>query len=145
MHPVRLKRVKCCSLLPCRLCHVVVGTPGRLLALLQGGALTPASLHMLVLDEADALLGESFYHDVTSIYDHMPRKKQVHVCLHALWTKLWVVYTTVSAKPQACTRVYMHMPCTLHCRYMHVSGARTCAHRHVHLPVIRTIATPCCR
>lgn len=61
----------------CSLCHVVVGTPGRLLALLQSDVLTPGSLHMLVLDEADALLGDSFYSDVTTIYDFMPRKKQV--------------------------------------------------------------------
>lgn len=63
--------------LPCRLVHIVVGTPGRLSALLQGGLLKPGALHMFVLDEADALLGDSFYQDVTWIYDQLPRKKQV--------------------------------------------------------------------
>lgn len=34
---------------------------------------------MFVLDEADTLLGESFYSDVTWIYDQLPKRKQVRL------------------------------------------------------------------
>lgn len=41
-------------------CHVVVGTPGRLLSLLREGILPPKSaLKLLVLDEVDQLMGVS--------------------------------------------------------------------------------------
>lgn len=32
---------------------------------------------MFVLDEADALLGDALYGEVTAIYDHLPKRKQV--------------------------------------------------------------------
>ncbi|EFJ49376.1 hypothetical protein VOLCADRAFT_59362 [Volvox carteri f. nagariensis] len=60
-----------------RLCHVAVGTPGRVGALLQAERLVTKSLALLVLDEADSLLGDSFYEDVTWIYDQLPKRKQV--------------------------------------------------------------------
>jgi len=41
----------------CRVCHIAVGTPGRICALLQGGFLTTSKLRIYVLDEADQLLG----------------------------------------------------------------------------------------
>ena len=45
------------SALVCRACHVAVGTTGRLLSLVQRGSLRTSALRMLVLDEADKLLG----------------------------------------------------------------------------------------
>ncbi|MEW5310630.1 MAG: hypothetical protein WDW38_002409 [Sanguina aurantia] len=60
-----------------RLVHIAVGTPGRVCALVTSGALTVDSLTLLVLDEADALLSDSFYPDVTWLYDQLPRRKQV--------------------------------------------------------------------
>lgn len=65
-----------CILNVCRLVHIAVGTPGRVCALVTSGALTLDSLSMFVLDEADALLSDSFYSDVTWLYDQLPRKKQ---------------------------------------------------------------------
>jgi superfamily II DNA/RNA helicase len=41
----------------CRACHVVVGTTGRILSLIQRGTLHTSSVRILVLDEADKLLG----------------------------------------------------------------------------------------
>ena len=41
-----------------------MGTPGRLCALLEMGSLPPSSLRLLVLDEADQLLTESFNDDI---------------------------------------------------------------------------------
>ena len=56
---------------------MAVGTPGRLCSLLQTGALPPRSISTLVLDEADTLLSEAFYSDVTWVYDQLPKRKQV--------------------------------------------------------------------
>jgi hypothetical protein len=41
----------------CRACHVVVGTTGRILSLIQRGMLRTSAVRILVLDEADKLLG----------------------------------------------------------------------------------------
>ena len=69
-----------CSLPPLlwlRLVHICVGTPGRLCALLQAGSLPSKSVSTLVLDEADTLLSDAFYSDVTWVYDQLPKRKQV--------------------------------------------------------------------
>jgi len=58
-----------------------VGTPGRLCQLMQAGSLRTDDITMFVLDEADALLGDSLYADVTWIYDLLPRRKQVSTFL----------------------------------------------------------------
>lgn len=42
---------------PSRACHVAVGTTGRILSLIQQGVLHTGAVRMLVLDEADKLLG----------------------------------------------------------------------------------------
>ncbi len=55
-----------------------MGTPGRLLSLLQRGSLPTSRLALLVLDEADKLLGsESFRGDVGAILACLPQRKQV--------------------------------------------------------------------
>ena len=62
-----------------RLVHICVGTPGRMCALLQAGSLPSKSVSTLVLDEADSLLSDAFYSDVTWVYDQLPKRKQVGV------------------------------------------------------------------
>jgi hypothetical protein len=70
----------------CSACHAVVGTPGRLLSLLQRGALPASRIALLVLDEADKLLGsESFQEDVGAILGCLPERKQVHFGRWACW------------------------------------------------------------
>eukprot|EP00892_Ulva_mutabilis_P006146 jgi/Ulvmu1/3903/UM018_0125.1 len=56
---------------------VVVGTPGRLLALLHSRDLIIASVTAFVMDEADRLLGASMYDALAEIYEELPHKKQV--------------------------------------------------------------------
>ena len=56
--------------------HIVVGTPGRLLAHLQRGTLSLEHLHTLVLDEADRMLDMGFYDDIAAIIDYAPTKRQ---------------------------------------------------------------------
>lgn len=68
----------CCAVRCCSACHVAVGTPGRLATLMQRGALPGSRIRLLVLDEADKLLGsESFVDDMETILGALPEKKQV--------------------------------------------------------------------
>lgn len=61
---------------PCRPCHVAVGTPGRLCALVESGALPTRGVRLLVLDEADGLWADSFRRDVQWLAGALPRQKQ---------------------------------------------------------------------
>jgi ATP-dependent RNA helicase DeaD len=56
--------------------QVVVGTPGRVMDHLRRGTLKPASIHSLVLDEADEMLRMGFLDDVEWILDQLTGRKQ---------------------------------------------------------------------
>ncbi|MET0983958.1 MAG: ATP-dependent RNA helicase DbpA, partial [Steroidobacteraceae bacterium] len=56
--------------------HVVVGTPGRILELIQKEALPLESLKVLVLDEADRMLDMGFADDLHSIIERTPQRRQ---------------------------------------------------------------------
>ncbi len=45
---------------------MAVGTPGRVCRLLEIGALVPRNINLLVLDEADHLMSDSFIGDIRS-------------------------------------------------------------------------------
>lgn len=47
--------------------HIIVGTPGRLMKMLEKGVLNPTSITSLVLDEADRLLEMGFIEDIYKI------------------------------------------------------------------------------
>ncbi|MFT3738743.1 MAG: DEAD/DEAH box helicase [Breznakibacter sp.] len=55
---------------------VLVGTPGRLLDLILNGALRTRNVKRLVIDEVDEMLDLGFRHQLTSIFDLMPAKRQ---------------------------------------------------------------------
>ena len=48
-------------------CHVLVATPGRLLDLMNQGAVQLSDLEVLILDEADQMLDMGFIHDLRKI------------------------------------------------------------------------------
>ena len=56
--------------------HVVVGTPGRILDLLQQEALPLANVRVLVLDEADRMLDMGFTDDITAIAARTPPERR---------------------------------------------------------------------
>jgi len=56
--------------------QVVVGTPGRVLDLLQRGALRLDAIRLLVLDEADEMLDRGFAPDVERILGRAPASRQ---------------------------------------------------------------------
>ncbi|WOL19597.1 DEAD-box ATP-dependent RNA helicase 9-like [Canna indica] len=55
---------------------VVVGTPGRIIDLLNRGTLNLSEIQFVVLDEADQMLNVGFADDVERILDKMPPKHQ---------------------------------------------------------------------
>lgn len=58
----------------------VVGTPGRVLHLIKNDILNTSKIRLLVLDEADKLLTESFRSDLEKIIKSLPSKKQIIAC-----------------------------------------------------------------
>jgi ATP-dependent RNA helicase RhlE len=55
---------------------VLVATPGRLLDLMNQGAVKFAQLEFLVLDEADRMLDMGFIHDIKKIIKALPKNRQ---------------------------------------------------------------------
>jgi ATP-independent RNA helicase DbpA len=56
--------------------HVIVGTPGRVLKLLQLDALDLSHCKMSVLDEADQMVDMGFIEDIETIFGYLPSPKQ---------------------------------------------------------------------
>ena len=56
--------------------HIVVGTPGRVMDLLDRGALDITNLQTLVLDEADRMLDMGFYADIERVAEECPAERQ---------------------------------------------------------------------
>lgn len=59
--------------------RVVVGTPGRLLDHMKGGALDCGSITQLVLDEADQMLDMGFRDELEAILEGMPTERRTHL------------------------------------------------------------------
>lgn len=55
---------------------VVVGTPGRIIDLLNRGSLNLSEIQFIVLDEADQMLNVGFDEDVEMILEKIPQKHQ---------------------------------------------------------------------
>ncbi|XP_010551750.1 PREDICTED: DEAD-box ATP-dependent RNA helicase 3, chloroplastic-like [Tarenaya hassleriana] len=55
---------------------VVVGTPGRIIDLIEGKSLKLGEVEYLVLDEADQMLAVGFEEDVECILENLPSKRQ---------------------------------------------------------------------
>jgi ATP-independent RNA helicase DbpA len=56
--------------------HIVVGTPGRVMDLLERGALDLSALNTLVLDEADRMLDMGFHADIETVVRQCPAERQ---------------------------------------------------------------------
>ncbi|MDX2245226.1 MAG: DEAD/DEAH box helicase [Bacteroidia bacterium] len=57
-------------------CQIVVGTPGRVLDLIERGALDISAISYLVLDEADEMLNMGFQKDLDAILSTSPAERQ---------------------------------------------------------------------
>ena len=56
--------------------HIVVGTPGRIMDLLERGSLKLDALNTLVLDEADRMLDMGFFDDMATVIKQCPAQRQ---------------------------------------------------------------------
>ncbi len=59
--------------------RIVVGTPGRILDHMQGGALDVTQIQQLVLDEADQMLDLGFRDELEGILKGMPEGRRTHL------------------------------------------------------------------
>ncbi|CAD5226157.1 unnamed protein product [Bursaphelenchus okinawaensis] len=72
--------------------HIVVGTPGRLLALVNSKALDLSNVKYFILDECDKMIGdEDMRRDVQQIFRQTPTEKQVMMFSATLPKELRVV------------------------------------------------------
>jgi ATP-independent RNA helicase DbpA len=56
--------------------HIVVGTPGRVMDLLERTYLSLEGLNTLVLDEADRMLDMGFFDDIATVVKQVPKERQ---------------------------------------------------------------------
>lgn len=80
-------------------CHIVVGTPGRIIDHLGRGTLKLDGLRFVVLDEADRMLDIGFRPDIERILRRCPRERQT-----------FLLSATLSEPVQRLARRYMHEP-----------------------------------
>lgn len=62
-------------------CHVVVGTPGRLMALLESKKLNTDKVKLFVLDEADKMMSSTFRPQVQYIFSKLKQSRQLFQCV----------------------------------------------------------------
>lgn len=82
--------------------QIVIGTPGRILDLINRGDLHLESVRFLVLDEADEMLDRGFAPDVERILGHTPRERQT--ALFSATVPAWVAQTATK---------HLHQPMTV--------------------------------
>lgn len=56
--------------------EIIVATPGRLIALLQGKKIDLSSMEHLILDEADRMMDMGFSDDILTIINYLPKERQ---------------------------------------------------------------------
>ena len=80
-------------------CHIVVGTPGRVIDLIERGVLKLQNVRRVVLDEADEMLNMGFIEDLDTILDKTPKEKQT-----------WLFSATMPAEISRIAQKYMINP-----------------------------------
>ncbi len=76
--------------------HIVVATPGRLLDLIEQGAVDISNVHTLVLDEADEMLSMGFKQDLNQILKYNRKKRNT-----------WLFSATMPPEIQRIIKTYM--------------------------------------
>lgn len=79
--------------------HIVVATPGRLLDIIERGAINFEKVRYAVLDEADEMLNMGFQEDINSILSNTPEEKTT-----------WLFSATMPAEVRRIAQKYMDDP-----------------------------------
>lgn len=79
--------------------HVVVGTPGRVMDMINRGALRTSSVRMFVLDEADEMLSRGFKDQIYEVFQTMPPSVQIFLLSATLPTEVYDVTTKFMRDP----------------------------------------------
>lgn len=58
-------------------CKAIVGTPGRILHLIVNNCVCLQNIQTLVLDEADKLVTDNFYHDINTLLNALSKTRQI--------------------------------------------------------------------
>lgn len=80
-------------------CHIVVGTPGRVIDLIERGTLKLQHIKRVVLDEADEMLNMGFIEDLDTILAETPKEKQT-----------WLFSATMPPEINRIAMTYMTAP-----------------------------------
>ncbi|MGN7723418.1 DEAD/DEAH box helicase [Chitinophaga sp. 22620] len=79
--------------------HIVVATPGRLLDIIERGAINFDNVRYAILDEADEMLNMGFQEDINSILSNTPESKTT-----------WLFSATMPAEVRRIAKNYMENP-----------------------------------
>lgn len=79
-----------------RTTHIVVATPGRLLDLVERGAVDISNVKLLILDEADEMLSMGFKEDLNKILKYNTKKRNT-----------WLFSATMSEEIKRIVKTYM--------------------------------------
>ena len=76
-------------------CDIIVGTPGRIIDMIERGHLKVDKINKIILDEADKMLDMGFEESITDIYKKITeidkeKKRDVQVCLFSATIEDWV-------------------------------------------------------
>ncbi len=100
--------------------HIVVGTPGRILKLLERGSLIVGGLKTLVLDEADRMLDMGFMEEIQSIFSFLPSRRQT-LCFSATFPEeVRELGRDFMKKPREITVESLHRPEVITQRFLEV-------------------------
>ncbi|QHL86537.1 DEAD/DEAH box helicase [Nibribacter ruber] len=78
---------------------ILVATPGRLLDLVESGAVHLSDVEMLVLDEADKMLNQGFEEEMRQILKLLPKKRQNLLFSATLDNKVNAIQETLLVNP----------------------------------------------
>lgn len=76
--------------------HIVVGTPGRVIDMINRGALKLGNIQWFILDEADEMLNMGFKDDLETIFKETPKEKAT-----------WLFSATMPPKVESISKRYM--------------------------------------
>ena len=75
-------------------CDIVVGTPGRIMDMIERGHLKVNNIQTIILDEADKMLDMGFEESITDIYNKIIEsskyKDNIQICLFSATIENWV-------------------------------------------------------